>query len=155
MKTPEAQFVRQPMLLVFSSVAPQEVLVRLSSPLPPFPGDLVAALKVGEAVSPAAEGWAGVWDLDPSVCKSMCFQLSTCGGSVTKLGVRFLLFFSVYCGLCSKWDANGIYSAWRGAGRGTRPSQGHADTAGRGHVGAACSCGGEGTVGVAQSDTGE
>lgn len=32
-----------------------------------------------------------------------------------KLGLWFLLFFSVYCGLCFKWDANVIYSAWHDA----------------------------------------
>lgn len=70
----------------------------------------MAALTVDEAVGPAA-GRARVSDLDLSVHGFPCFQLSVCGSFVRKLGVWFLLFFSVYCGLCFKWDANVIYGA--------------------------------------------
>lgn len=40
-----------------------------------------------------------------------------CGSFVKKLGVWFLLFFSVCCGLYIKWDTNVIYSAWHYAVR--------------------------------------
>lgn len=48
-----------------------------------------------------------------------------------KLGLRFLLFSSVYCGLCFKWDANVIYSAWLDALRENWALQGTANEKGR------------------------
>lgn len=43
------------------------------------------------------------------------------------LGLWFLLFFSVYCGLSFRWDANMIYSAWHDAVRENWTLQGNAN----------------------------
>ena len=44
----------------------------------------------------------------------------------------FLLFFSVYCGLSFRWDANMIYSAWHDAVRENWTLQGNANLSGEG-----------------------
>lgn len=125
---PRSTICHAVVLICFQFYCSQKVFfVRLSFLLPPLSGDLAAALRVDEAVRRAAEGQAGALGLDPSMYKFMCFQLSTCGSFVKKLGVRSLLFFSVYCGLCFKWDANVIYSAWHEALSENWAFQGHAD----------------------------
>lgn len=54
----------------------------------------------------------------PCLCTDLCASNYQCVGVLSKkLGLWFLLFFSVYCGLCFKWDANVIYSAWHDAVR--------------------------------------
>lgn len=72
----------------------------------------------------------------------LCASNYQCVGVLSpKLGWRFLLFFSVSCGLCFKWDANVIYSAWLDAVRENWVLQGKCKQAGKGHVWALCSCG--------------
>lgn len=157
---PRSTICHTVVLICFQFYCSQKVFfVRLSFLLPPLSGDLAAALRVDEAVRPAAEGQAGVLGLDPSMYKFMCFQLSTCGSFVKKLGVRSLLFFSVYCGLCFKWDANVIYSACMRHLARTGLSKAMQTGAGKGCVWAACPCwGGVGRKEqspVTRSETGE
>ena len=47
--------------------------------------------------------------------------------SSKNLGLWFLLFFSVCCGLSFRWDANMIYSAWHDAVRENWTLQGNAN----------------------------
>lgn len=47
--------------------------------------------------------------------------------SSKNLGLWFLLFFSVYCGLSFRWGANTIYSAWHDAVRENWTLQGNAN----------------------------
>lgn len=129
MKAPEAQAVMQScylfsVLLLPGSFFCSSFLSASSSLARGFGGSIE---RVDGAVRPATGGQAGVLGLDLSLHKFMCFQLSTCGSFVKKLGVRFLLFFSVYCGLCLKWDANVIYSARQEAGSEDWALRGHAD----------------------------
>lgn len=54
----------------------------------------------------------------PRQWADLCASNYQCVGVLSKkLGLWFLLFFSVYCGLGFKWDANVIYSAWHDAVR--------------------------------------
>lgn len=67
-------------------------------------------------------------NLGPRLCTDLCASNYQCVGVLSKkLGLRFLLFFSVYCGLCFKWDANVIYSAWHDAVRENWTLQGNAN----------------------------
>lgn len=54
----------------------------------------------------------------PSLRMVLCDSNYQCVGVLSKkLGVWFLLFFCVCCGLHFKWDTNVIYSAWHDAVR--------------------------------------
>lgn len=118
-------FVRQSMLLVFISFAPQQVFVRLFLPFLLFQG-------FGGSIE---SGWG--WETGsrrhgrsfrPRQCTDFCASNYQCVGVLSKkLGLWFLLFFSVYCGLGFKWDANVIYSAWHDAVREDWTLQGNAN----------------------------
>lgn len=116
------------MLFVFMSVALQKVFVSLFLPFVLFQGIWRQHGK-----------WMRLWDsvrrgrrFRPRQCTVLCASNYQCVGVLSKkLGLWFLLFFSVYCGLGFKWDANVIYSTWYDAVREdwtlqSRPAQGRA-----------------------------
>lgn len=80
--------------------------------------------------------------LRPRLLTDLCASNYQCVGVLSqKLAWRFLLFFSVSCGLGFKWDANVVYSAWLDAVREHWTLQGKCKQAGKGHAWAPCSCG--------------
>lgn len=94
--------------------------------LPPFPRGFIVRTESGW-------GWETTRLKRGSSLKSclhtdLCASNYQCVGVLSKtLGLRFLLFSSVYCGLCFKWDANVIYSAWLDALRENWALQGTAN----------------------------